>query len=194
MDGEWTAAGTSLAVPGGAAGGFRGEVWLVMNTAMRVHMAVALSALLASCSYFQRDYHPKAPPRPAPPQSETRVVPIIQSPPEPNEAEKQTAAIPQSRPVPKPNVVDPKILVGLDQVAVEELVGKPLGIYDEPPATVWSYKSEDCTLDVFFYLDIATHKLRALSYDVKTGTKSDRDGAARLCIGRIQAENHAKQR
>jgi hypothetical protein len=104
------------------------------------------------------------------------------------------AAVPVPRPVAKPNVLDPKILVGLDQVAVEDLIGKPLDIYDEPPATVWSYKGEACSLDVYFFLDIGTHKMRALSYDVKTQTKGDHDGAARLCVGQLQADYRAKQR
>ena len=178
----------------------RKGIRIVMRTARAAPVAVAFTALLASCSWVENTFGPapeKAPPPrvAAPARVETKAIPIVQPPPQlEDEAEKQTAALPQARPAPKPNILDPKILVGLDQVAVEELFGKPLGIHDEPPATVWSYKNEDCTLDVFFYLDIGTHKLRALSYDIKTGGKSGLDGAAKLCAGRIQAENRAKQR
>jgi hypothetical protein len=160
------------------------------NDSLRLPVAVAVSVLLASCSYFQPPEAPKPPVRAAKAApAETKAIPIVQPPPE-----EKPAAFPVPRPVAKPNMLDPKILVGLDQVAVEDLIGKPLDIYDEPPATVWSYKGEACSLDVYFFLDIGTHKMRALSYDVKTQTKGDHDGAARLCVGQLQADYRAKQR
>jgi len=189
--------GKDRAVPAGTCA--RKGILIAMKTARGAPIAIALAALLASCAWIENAFGPapeKAPPPAAAPvREETKPIAIVQSPPGAQAGTgKQTAALPPARPQPKPNMLDPKILVGLDQVAVEELIGKPLGINDEPPATVWSYRNEDCTLDVFFYLDIGTHKLRALSYDVKTGSKSGLDGAAKLCVGRIQAENRAKQR
>lgn len=153
---------------------------------------LAVGLLLASCSYFQPAEPANPPPPPAPMAKPapvaTRAIPIVQARPE------EKPALLPPRPVPKPNVLDPKNLVGLDQVAVEKLIGKPQDIYEEPPATVWNYRTEECTLDLYFYLDIGTHKMRALSYDVKADSKSQRGGAARLCVGQIQADNRARQR
>ena len=154
------------------------------------------AAALAACGLF-----PEAPAKPAmprqagAPEHAIHVIPIVQPRPEDlaQPSKTQIAVVPLAKPARKPNLFDPRQLFGLDQVTVEDTMGKPEGIYQEPPATVWSYKGADCTLDVYFYLDIGSNKLRALSYDAKTEAKADRDGAIRVCVGRIQAENRAKQ-
>lgn len=163
----------------------------------RILALLALAAVtLGSCELFPESPAKPAMPRQAgAPEHAIHVVPIVQPRPEdlthPSKA--QVAMVPPAKPAPKPNLFDPRQLVGLDQVTVEDTMGKPEGIFQEPPATVWSYKGADCTLDVYFYLDIGSNKLRALSYDAKTEAKADRDGAIRVCVGRIQAENRAKQ-
>ena len=175
-----------------------------MKTSMHIAIRVAargicLTAglLISSCSFLE-------PPAPTPPPPVVRAapeadnlpsaIPVVQSP-EPE----RVAVIPQVRPEPKPNLFDPKSLVGLDQIAVENMMGKPAAIQEEPPATIWQYTDysggDGCALKVYFYLDIGTHKLRALSYDINA--PADSDHAAddnRLCVGRIQAENLGKQR
>lgn len=144
-----------------------------MKTLLRIQIATAVVMALASCSLLEQDKQPHtaqvAPPKPA--ETPTNVIPIIQPGPDDITPTGPVVSL-QTRPLPKPNLVDPKILVGLDQVTVEEMLGKPANIRDEPPATVWSYKSDSkddsCTLDVFFFVDIEANKLRALSYDVQT--------------------------
>jgi len=167
-----------------------------MKVRAQAILALAAAAAVAGCGLLPETPAKPAMPRQAgAPEHAIHVVPIVQPRPEeltqPSKA--QVAAVPPAKPAPKPNLFDPRRLVGLDQVTVEDTMGKPEGIYQEPPATVWSYKGTDCTLDVYFYLDIGSNKLRALSYDAKTEAKTDRDGAIRVCVGRIQAENRAKQ-
>jgi len=174
-----------------------------------VPAAVAACALLASCStWLDHGQSPNPPPRAVAraPSEPTRAIPIVQTPAPSQRTKPAVAALPPARPVAKPNMLDPRILVGLDQVSIEDLIGKPLDIRQEPPATVWRYQGEDCTLAVFFYLDIGSHKLRALAYDIQpVGDVSPAGGAttppqpgsaenAKLCVGQIQAENRVKQR
>ena len=176
-----------------------GDPPITRQTPLRAGLCLAAGLLIASCSLLE----PLAPPPPAPvvraaPEADNlpSAIPVVQSPePEPE----RVAVVPQVRPEPKPNLFDPKSLVGLDQIAVENMIGKPAAIQEEPPATIWQYTDysggDGCALKVYFYLDIGTHKLRALSYDINVPAESDHpaDGN-RLCVGRIQAENLGKQR
>ena len=171
----------------------------MLDLAMRFRVPALLAlaaATLVACELFPETPAKPAMPRNAgAPERATHAIPIVQPRPEDliQPSKTQVAVVPPAKPAPKPKLFDPRQLVGLDQVTVEDTMGKPEGIYQEPPATVWSYKGTDCTLDVYFYLDIGSNKLRALSYDAKTEAKADRDGAIRVCVGRIQAENRAKQ-
>jgi uncharacterized protein YndB with AHSA1/START domain len=38
---------------------------------------------------------------------------------------------------------------------------------DEPPATVWRYKTASCELDLFFYLDLRSGRMRTLHYSFR---------------------------
>src|SRR5262249_59100068 len=38
---------------------------------------------------------------------------------------------------------------------------------EQPPATVWHYKSPRCELDLFFYLDLRSGRMRTLHYTLK---------------------------
>jgi hypothetical protein len=58
-------------------------------------------------------------------------------------------------------------LIGLDQSAATRLFGPAAEKSDEPPATVWRYKSGSCELDLFFYLDLSSGRMRTLHYALK---------------------------
>jgi outer membrane biosynthesis protein TonB len=60
-------------------------------------------------------------------------------------------------------------LIGLDQPAATRLFGSAAEHSEEPPATIWRYKSPTCELDLFFYLDLRSGKMRTLRYAVKGG-------------------------
>jgi hypothetical protein len=58
-------------------------------------------------------------------------------------------------------------LIGLDQPAAMRLLGPAAERSDEPPATVWRYKTASCELDLFFYLDLQSGKMRTLHYALR---------------------------
>ena len=78
----------------------------------------------------------------------------------------EVAALPASPPtVP----LSPDTLVGLDQVQTRRLLGTPAATEEAPPAKVWHYAKGDCTLKVFFFMDMTSSQdFRALSYDMKS--------------------------
>ena len=58
-------------------------------------------------------------------------------------------------------------LIGLDQSGAMRLLGPATEKSDEPPATVWRYKTASCELDLFFYLDLRSGSMRTLHYSFK---------------------------
>lgn len=73
-----------------------------------------------------------------------------------------------STPPATPNA-DPDSLVGLDEVQTLKLLGSPVAREEAPPAKIWRYAKGDCTLKVFFFMDMTSSQdFRALSYDMKS--------------------------
>lgn len=93
------------------------------------------------------------------------------------------AYVPPARAPVKPPIatknLEPAKLMGLTFDDAEAAAGKPADTREEPPATVWRYQTDDCMIDVFFYMDLATKQFRAVAYDVKP-TKKTAD-AQRIC-------------
>ena len=58
-------------------------------------------------------------------------------------------------------------LIGLDENAATRLLGPATEKSEQPPATVWHYKSPRCELDLFFYLDLRSGRMRTLHYTLK---------------------------
>jgi len=58
-------------------------------------------------------------------------------------------------------------LVGLDQPEVTRVLGAATEQFERPPAMVWRYKNATCEIDLFFYLDLRSNRLRTLHYAVK---------------------------
>src|SRR5215831_4691836 len=58
-------------------------------------------------------------------------------------------------------------LIGLDQQSATRLLGAAAEQFEQPPAVVWRYKTATCELDLFFYLDLRSGKMRALHYSFK---------------------------
>ena len=74
------------------------------------------------------------------------------------------ASPPQATVAPPPLI---KELIGLDQPAATQLLGAAVERTEQPPATVWRYKTATCELDLFFYLDLRTGRMRTLHYTFK---------------------------
>jgi hypothetical protein len=60
-------------------------------------------------------------------------------------------------------------LIGLDQPSVTRLLGATTEQFEQPPAVVWRYKNAICELDLFFYLDLSSNRMRTLHYTFKGG-------------------------
>ena len=58
-------------------------------------------------------------------------------------------------------------LIGLDQGAAAHLLGAATEKAEAPPATIWRYRNATCELDLFFYLDLRSGKMRTLHYAFK---------------------------
>jgi hypothetical protein len=123
------------------------------------------------------------PPLPLPPAPRRRVFPVPARKPTPPLANDGSGAgtvdeaIAMANPEPglhAPQAVAPSPqaneLVGLDQPAARHLFGTATEQSEAPPATVWRYRNATCELDLFFYLDLRSGKMRALHYTFKGGT------------------------
>jgi hypothetical protein len=73
-------------------------------------------------------------------------------------------------PAPEQQAAAPVKLTGLTQRETVALLGSPSTETDQPPAKVWRYRGRDCTLQLFFYLDLQRNEFFALHQSV--------DGAA----------------
>jgi hypothetical protein len=60
-------------------------------------------------------------------------------------------------------------LIGLDQPEVTRVLGMAAEQFEKPPAMVWRYKNASCELDLFFYLDLRSNRMRTLHYALKGG-------------------------
>jgi hypothetical protein len=116
-------------------------------------------------------------------------------------ADRQTAAIeaparPGVKPVRPPSVpgVDPKTLIGKNQTEAQDVLGPPNVVRNAPPATIWQYSTDGCTLDVFFYMDLGSNSLRALAYDAKLPEAAASEQAIAQCVGLVQVTNRARGR
>jgi outer membrane biosynthesis protein TonB len=116
------------------------------------------------------------PPPPAPVVRRPRPIPLPEHkpvpPPEPGgpaAAGEAVAAAPQTAqsaamaayPAQRPE------LIGLDQQAATRLFGTAAERSEKPPATIWRWRSATCELDLYFYLDLRSGRMRSLHYAFK---------------------------
>jgi hypothetical protein len=122
------------------------------------------------------------PPSPPPPPVRRRVFPLPAhkpTPPPDNLAdlpEPDTEAMALANPVPIGRTPNPERvaptpstseLIGLDQPGARQLLGPASEQSEAPPATIWRYRNPNCELDLFFYLDLRSGKMRTLHYAFK---------------------------
>jgi hypothetical protein len=138
---------------------------------------ICATSLLGGCATLETE---------TPDASAEAAAPVVVS--EPQVAALPTIPVPKRKPAPPAPVfqISPKSLVGLNQEATVALLGKTTDVRTESTATVWKYRTEDCELEVFFYLEVPSQTYRALTYDLKTA--ADSDYATRSCLGLIKAK------
>jgi len=140
---------------------------------------------------------PVAPPPPPPPPPKRRVFPIPEHKPIPpaddaSASDTATEALAMAAPEPAagaPRAVipppRPSKLIGLDQPAAAHLFGAATEQSEAPPATVWRYRTASCELDLFFYLDLRSGKMRTLHYAFKGGAADPEQ--QQLCLRSLVA-------
>jgi hypothetical protein len=112
---------------------------------------------------------PLPPPRPPRP----RVFPLPAHkplPPSENEAggpESGAEAMALATPEPIVRTPGASELIGLDQPTAKHLFGAATEQSDAPPGTIWRYRNATCELDLFFYLEVRSGKMRTLRYAFK---------------------------
>ena len=139
-------------------------------------MLMALPGL-GACSIVDQLFEP------APP--EAVAVPAAQqplpAPPAPRPAAAEPAARTARLPLPPPPAPgreegrdrDSEIkLVGLSRPETMALLGPPTGESERSPAKVWQYLTGDCTVEVYFYLDVARNDFYALHYETRAPVAS----------------------
>ena len=124
-----------------------------------------LLVVLAASSLLSCAHH-----KPAPPPAVAAPPPPPVPPPRPVY---RPVPRPEEKPPPPPHLPPPDSLVGLDQKDAVRLFGKATERKEEPPATVWRYKTDGCELDLYFYLDLKSGRMRALRYGF-AGDATDR--------------------
>ena len=53
------------------------------------------------------------------------------------------------------------------QAGATRLLGATAEQFEQPPALVWRYTKGTCQLDLFFYLDLSSNRMRTLHYTLK---------------------------
>jgi hypothetical protein len=102
-----------------------------------------------------------------------RIIPRPERKPTPPEQTAVAAAETPPEAVAPPALAPPEgTLIGLDQKTAARLFGTAAERADQAPATVWRYKSDGCELDLYFYLDLKSGRMRTLHYAFK-GTAQD---------------------
>ncbi len=94
------------------------------------------------------------------------------SPPPPSPSGASWRKVARQTPAPPLND-DPEQVMGLDDEALEALIGPPGLRRDEHPAQVWQYRGESCVLDLFLYPDDEAEPHRVVYYEIR----GDGDGA-----------------
>lgn len=81
--------------------------------------------------------------------------------------------------VPPPPPAAPVQLVGMDENAVQALLGTPSLVEDHAPGKTWRFRKHDCVLSLALYPDVQTRVFRTLSYEVTSDEHNA--GAKQLC-------------
>jgi hypothetical protein len=97
----------------------------------------------------------------------------------PGEVPPETLAAPSEMPAGEPEapaqeaaqtalvVPSPAGLIGLDEQRTTELLGPAAAMEARAPATVWHYKGARCSLDLTFYMEMRSGRMRTLYAEFK---------------------------
>lgn len=167
---------------------------LVFPRWIRVVVLAALPGL-GACSVVDSLFTPAAPEAAPPPAAETLPVPPAPRPAAvPPASPARTARLPPPPPPAPGRDTDSRDadikLVGLSRPETLALLGPPTGEGERSPAKVWQYLTGDCTVDVYFYLDVTRNDFYALHYETRAPVASAGGAvngapAAEWCLRRV---------
>lgn len=85
------------------------------------------------------------------------------------ESDNQALAAVEPAPANPPALTVPHTpeLIGLDEAAATRLLGEATERTEQSPGTIWRYKTAACELDLYFYLDLRSGRMRTLHYTFK---------------------------
>jgi hypothetical protein len=120
---------------------------------------------------------PQQPATPSPPQRPTVPRPARKPTPPPEAAGQSAQSADQAMAMVEPAgppAAAPQAseLIGLDEAAATRLLGEATERTEQSPAMIWRYKTAACQLDLYFYLDLRSGRMRTLHY-VFTGDAAD---------------------
>ncbi len=109
-------------------------------------------------------------------------------------ASAQSAALPPpsvvpAEPEPVPAWGNPDELKSKAESEVSKLLGRPISVRREGTGTIWTYRAGTCSLDVYFFLDVADNQRRALSYEFSP--EGADDAAVSSCYKVLKEASHA---
>ena len=158
-----------------------GGNWIERHRALFNLALIGLGVgMLASCA--EKPPPPPPPPQtaafepsPPPPPRRQRVFPLPAHKPTPPPATAPNAgaealALATPEPTFPENTREPLTatqLIGLDEPVTRHLLGVASEQSEASPAKIWRYRSPTCELDLFFYLDLRSGKMRILHYSFK---------------------------
>ncbi|MGD9536185.1 MAG: hypothetical protein AB7P52_00715 [Alphaproteobacteria bacterium] len=89
-----------------------------------------------------------------------------------------------------PPVVEPVDVVGLSESEAEDLLGAPIERSWRPPSKVLRYASNDCTVDIYFYLDVAKDRFQALQ--IKAPDSAADESELKTCLGKVRDDHRTR--
>jgi hypothetical protein len=159
---------------------------------VRTALVIGLALGLGACDLTQPPPAPQ-PPEPLVTPAAVRRLPLPppRKPPPPSVAKLPPPTETETEPpAPAPSTGSFEQVVGLDQPQVEARFGAPESRADSPPATIWRYGDPTCDVDIYFYLDLQSQRMRALHYEVRNHDLSERSD--QRCYDALASERRAR--
>jgi hypothetical protein len=139
--------------------------------------AAVVSFGVTACGILNLDQNQAPTPRPPTPRPDAPAAPAAAETPRAPRTATATPPRPATLPSGQQTTPDVKV-VGLNQAETEALLGQPTSSIDRPPAKVWQYRTRECAVDIYFYLDVGRNDFYALHYDTPAPTSSTASASA----------------
>lgn len=105
----------------------------------------------------------------------------------------QSISRPGVKPTPEDATLDPKSLLGKDEYETRDILGPPSVVRAAASATIWHYQAGNCSLDLFFYMDLGTRSLKTLDYEFKNLPPAADKPTNSACAEHIRKTNRVER-